>query len=105
FNMEYFSYHKSWNKSYTREFVRLFGKPRQKDLHFFTKKSGYPSYFGKKPKNYDELCKLNQHYADIAASIQAFTEEVILKLAKTVHNETKQDSLCIGGGVGLNSVA
>lgn len=104
-NMKYFSYHRSFSKSYSSEFVKLFGKPREKDLHFFTKKSGYPSYFGKKTKDYEKLCKLNQHYADIAASIQLFTEEIILKLAQTVRQKTNQENLCIAGGVGLNSVA
>src|SRR3989338_2095841 len=104
-NMEYFTYHKSAEYAYGSKFVDLFGEARPRDLHFFTKTSGYPSYFGKKPRNYNELCELNQKYADIAASIQAFTEEVILKLAQTVYQETKMENLCIAGGVGLNSVA
>ena len=103
--MEYFSFQWHDTKAYTSKFVELFGEPRPHDMYFFTKQSGYPSYFGEKPENYDELCELNQKYADIAASIQAFTEEVILNLAKTVHEKTKMDSLCIAGGVGLNSVA
>jgi len=104
-DLKYFAFQRSTVKSYSREFVKLFGEPRQKDLHFFTRTSGYPSYFGKKPGNYDELCILNQKYADIAASVQAFCEEVILKLANKIHERTKMDNLCIGGGVGLNSVA
>lgn len=103
--MKYFSYHKSSESSFNDQFERLFGKPRPRDLHFFTKKSGYPSYFGKKPSDYEKLCKTNQHYADIAASIQVLTEEIILKLADTVHKKTNQENLCIAGGVGLNSVA
>lgn len=104
-NMEYFTYHRSADKAYGAKFEELFGEPRAKDLHFFTRGSGYPSYFGDKPENYDELCALNQKYADIAASIQAFTEETILKLANFVHEKTGMESLCIAGGVGLNSVA
>lgn len=87
-DMKYFEFHKSIDKSYSSEFVKLFGKPRPKDMHFFTKKSGYPTYFGEKPKNYEELCELNQNYADIAASIQKFTEDQILKIADTVYKET-----------------
>ena len=104
-NMNYFAFHKSTEYSYGSKFIDLFGKSKPRDLHFFTKSSGYPSYFGKKPENFDELCDLNQKYADIAASIQAFCEEVILSLAKVVHEKTKLENLCIAGGVGLNRVA
>ncbi|MCR4324739.1 MAG: carbamoyltransferase [Candidatus Curtissbacteria bacterium] len=103
--MEYFTFHKSPEKSYSDKFIELFGEPRPHDFYFFTRSSGYPDYFGEKPKNYKELADLNQKYADIAASIQAFTEEIILKLADTVHRKTKMDNICIAGGVGLNSVA
>src|SRR3989338_3841696 len=103
--MNYFTFHKSVAQAYGKEFVGLFGKPREKDLHFFTKTSGYPDYFGKKPENFEDLCEKNQKYADIAASIQAFTEEVILNIARTVHKKTRLENLCIAGGVGLNSVA
>jgi carbamoyltransferase len=103
--MEYFSFHKTTDKSFSNKFVELFGEPRPREMYFFTKASGYPSYFGEKPENYNELCELNQKYADIAASIQAFTEEILLKIAQTVHEKTKMENLCIAGGVGLNSVA
>src|SRR3974390_2752175 len=72
---------------------------------FFTAASGFPTYFGAPPSNYDELCKLNQHYADIASSIQQVTEEVLLGMARGVYKETGLKRLCIAGGVGLNSVA
>ena len=42
---------------------------------------------------------------DIAASIQAVTEEIVLKLTKSVANETKIKNLCMAGGVALNCVA
>ncbi|MBT8419265.1 MAG: carbamoyltransferase [Gammaproteobacteria bacterium] len=47
----------------------------------------------------------SQREMDIAASIQVVTEEVILKLAKTVHRELDADRLCLAGGVALNCVA
>lgn len=103
--MEYFTFQKSSVKTYSKKFEELFGRPRPKDMYFFTKRSGYPSYFGEKPKNYEEQCELNQKFADIAASIQAFTEESILKLANFVHKKTGMENLCVAGGVGLNSVA
>lgn len=65
-NLDYFLYHVSESSSYSRKFVSLFGKPRTPGGKFFTKKSGYPSYFGKKPKNYQKQCSDNQRYADIA---------------------------------------
>ncbi len=42
---------------------------------------------------------------DIAASIQAVTEEVVLRLARTLHKETGEENLCLAGGVALNCVA
>ena len=48
---------------------------------------------------------MNQHYADIAASIQQVTEEVLICMARHLHKETGMNKLCIAGGVGLNSVA
>lgn len=104
-DMSYFSFHKSVDVAYNSKFVKLFGKPRPKDMHFFTKTSTYPIYFGEKPKDYKKQCELNQHYADIAASIQKFTEGIILNLVNTVYKKTKMENLCIAGGVGLNSVA
>src|SRR3990167_6214775 len=73
--MEYFTYQSSADRAFGDKFIALFGKVRPRDMYFFTKKSGYPSYFGEKPSDFEKLCRLNQHYADIAASIQKFTEE------------------------------
>src|SRR5439155_922466 len=47
----------------------------------------------------------NQHYADIAASIQKVTEEVLLTMARAAYEETGLTRLCMAGGVALNSVA
>lgn len=103
--MDYFSFHRSATQSYSSKLVKLFGKPRPPFLRFFTKTSGFPSYFGEKPKDYISQCELNQKYADVAASIQKFTEDVVLKMAETVYKKTQMENLCIAGGVGLNSVA
>ncbi len=104
-NMEYFSFHYSPDQTFNSKFEQLFGRPRDPNALFFTPASGYPSYFGEEPGNVAELGKQNQHYADIAASIQAVTEEIILKAARHVHKETGQKRLCMAGGVALNSVA
>jgi carbamoyltransferase len=104
-DMDYFSFHHSPDQTFNNEFVKLFGAPRNPRALFFTPDTGYPSYFGDKPSNYDRLGKENQHYADIAASIQTVTEEVLLGMARQVHKELGVKRLCMAGGVALNSVA
>jgi len=104
-NMDYFSYHYSDEKTFNSRFVDLFGKPRERESSFFTSGTRYPSYFGDKPANFQELCRENEHYADIAASIQKVTEEILLKLINSLHKETGLKKLCLAGGVALNSVA
>src|SRR5579864_97759 len=104
-DMDYFSFHRSTDKTFNGRFTQLFGEPRPPKMLFFTEQSGFPTYFGDPPSNYNELCKLNQHYADIASSIQQVTEEVLLGMARGIKKETGMKRLCIAGGVGLNSVA
>jgi len=48
---------------------------------------------------------LTQREMDIARSIQAVTEEVVLRLVRNVHKELGVDYLCLAGGVALNCVA
>jgi len=47
---------------------------------------------------------LTQREMDLARSIQEVTEEVMLRLARTVHRETGAENLCLAGGVALNCV-
>jgi carbamoyltransferase len=49
--------------------------------------------------------KLLQIHMDIAASIQAATEEIVLKITRFLFNEFKLQNLCMAGGVALNCVA
>jgi carbamoyltransferase len=49
--------------------------------------------------------ELTQFHMDIAASVQQVTEEIILKLAKSLRQEYKIKNLCLAGGVALNCVA
>jgi carbamoyltransferase len=102
---QYFSFHHSTKQSYTRKFVDLFGEPRDPQVPFFTETSGFPSYYGDKPRNYVDLCQYNQRYADLAASVQLVTEELILTLVRDHHRNTGLTRLCLAGGVALNSVA
>jgi len=49
--------------------------------------------------------KLTQREMDLARSIQVVCEEIILRMARTVHRETGMENLCLAGGVALNCVA
>ena len=104
-DMDYFTFHHSADRTFSQKFVSLFGEPRPSRLPFFTNGTGVPRYYGSLPGNYRQLCALNQHYADVAASIQLVTEELLLGMADHVYRETGMKRLCIAGGVGLNSVA
>ena len=64
----------------------------------------FDSLFGQKPRNPTEE-KLTQFHMDIAASIQKVTEEIMIKLAKSLKNEYNLENLCLAGGVALNCVA
>jgi carbamoyltransferase len=104
-DMDYFCFHHSTDRTFNGRFVELFGDPRPPTMHFFTASTGFPKYFGELPSNYDEMSRLNQHYADIAASIQRVTEDLLVGMAENLHRVTGLKRLCIAGGVGLNSVA
>jgi len=49
--------------------------------------------------------QVTQREMDIARSIQEVTEEIVLRLGRTVHRETGEARLCLAGGVALNCVA
>ena len=49
--------------------------------------------------------KLTQREMDLARSVQVVCEEVMLRMARTLHRETGMDNLCLAGGVALNCVA
>src|SRR5438045_6663039 len=59
--------------------------------------------FGGKARKPDEL--LTQHHMDLAASVQAVTEEIVIRLARSVKKETGAKNICLAGGVALNRVA
>jgi len=80
-NMEYFDYCTGLSMT-NRKFESLFGRPRRM------------------PE-----ADLNQGDMDIAASIQVVTEQIIMRLASTLHRETGEKYLCLAGGVALNCVA
>jgi carbamoyltransferase len=48
--------------------------------------------------------RLTQREMDLARSIQVVCEEIMLRMARTAHRETKMENLCLAGGVALNCV-
>ncbi|MGC2001295.1 MAG: carbamoyltransferase [Candidatus Acidiferrales bacterium] len=104
-DMDYFCYHYSLDGMFNQRILDLLGEPRPPDMLFFTEATGFPKYFGEKPSNYLDLCRRNQHYADIASSIQQVTQECMLEMASNLQRETGHKKLCMAGGVALNSVA
>jgi carbamoyltransferase len=95
-DLDYFSFHYSTTRTYSPRFERLFGPPRDPRRAF-----GRPDgRGGEAPLDADD-----QRYADIAASIQTLTEEMLLAMARTLQRETGLTRLCMAGGVALNSVA
>src|SRR5262245_41365949 len=80
-NLDYFDYCTGLTMT-NEKFAALFGGP------------------ARKPED-----RLTQREMDLAASIQAVTEEVVLRLARSIARETKEKNLCLAGGVALNCVA
>lgn len=63
----------------------------------------FDGLFGGSPRKPDQL--LTQRHMDLAASIQAVTEEVVLRLTRSLREEYGINCLCLAGGVALNCVA
>lgn len=80
-NMDYFNYCQGLTMT-NRVFARLFGGP---------------------PRKPDAT--IEKRHMDLAASIQTVTEEAVLRIARHVHREIKDDNLVLAGGVALNCVA
>ena len=64
----------------------------------------FAALFGQ-PVRRREGDRLTQFHMDIAASVQAVTEEIVLRLTRSIAEETGQKNLCLAGGVALNCVA
>ena len=66
--------------------------------------NNFHNLFEQPPRNASSD-KLTQFHMDIAASIQKVTEDIMIKLAKSLKNEFNIPNLCLAGGVALNCVA
>ena len=80
------------------------------DMSYFNYATGltmtsrkFHDLFGGPPRKQES--EISQKEMDIARSIQVVTEEIVLKLARTVHEEFNVDYLCLAGGVALNCVS
>ena len=80
-DIDYFKFHRGFHMT-SRKFHKLFGAP---------------------PRESEK--ELTQFHMDLAASIQVVTEEVVLKIARSLQKETGLKHLCLSGGVALNCVA
>lgn len=63
----------------------------------------FDDLFGGPPRGGEQL--LEQRHMDLAASIQAVTEEIVLRMTRALAAETGARNLCLAGGVALNCVA
>jgi len=63
----------------------------------------FDALFGGPPRRPDE--PVDQRTMDLAASIQQVTDDIVLRLARSLRRETGERSLCLAGGVALNCVS
>ncbi len=80
-DMNYFKYHRGFRMT-SQKFHKLFGSS---------------------PRKAEE--ELTQFHMDLASSIQAVTEEIVIKIAYSLRKETGIKNICLAGGVALNCVA
>ena len=80
-NMKFFKYHRGFVMT-SNNFKKLFGMPPRK-----------------------KESEITQFHMDLAASIQVVTEEIVIKLSKSLRKETGIENICLAGGVALNCVA
>jgi carbamoyltransferase len=98
-NMDYFAFHYSGDRTYNSRFNDIFGPERKPSDDFFTMATN------PERANEKEAMAQNQYYADVAASVQAVTEDALLRLVRRAYEKTGSKRLVLAGGVALNSVA
>ena len=86
-DLDYFDFHTTAKRSFSRKFIDLFGPPRD-------------------PYDAIDLESVEgQRFADCAASVQLVLEDILVGVAKSLRRQTGLPDLCMGGGVALNGVA
>tara|TARA_Y100001934_G_scaffold47574_2_gene57808 strand:- start:14607 stop:16361 length:1755 start_codon:yes stop_codon:yes gene_type:complete len=91
FDLSYFNFATPFDTHYTKKFVQLLGKPRTPESDFIIK--GEDGQF------------TGNNYANLAASVQSCTEEIILHVVDSAIKRTGEKNVCLAGGVALNSAA
>ena len=86
-DLDYFDFHASARRSFSKKFVELFGPPRDPF------------------EPIDLETPEGRRFADCAASVQQVLEDILVETARTLQRETGLADLCLGGGVALNGVA
>ncbi|MGA3239531.1 MAG: carbamoyltransferase [Bryobacteraceae bacterium] len=81
-DLDYFSYHHTPRRAFSSRFLTLFGEPRA-----------------------PHASEQEQRHADIAASLQKVTEEILLRMARAATSRSGDKRLVMAGGVALNCVA
>jgi carbamoyltransferase len=89
---EFFNFLRPADLPYTQKMIDLFGKPRAQESEF------NPLGTNNRGPGTD------RYYANIAASAQKCTEEIILQICGNAIRQTKCENLCMAGGVALNSL-
>ena len=94
-DQDYFQFDLPIALPFSPKLVDLFGPP-------CTPGSTFSFNFDTHDKTLD---KLNTHYANIAASVQLCTEEIVVHMVRGAMENTGQTNICLAGGVALNSLA
>ena len=76
----FFGFNKG-KRMFSRKLIKMFGPPRKREA------------------------KIEQRHSDIAASLQAFIEEILIRIANDLYSRTQKENLCLSGGIFLNCVA
>ena len=96
-DLSYFAWHWHPTQSASPKLAKLLGAPRFPGTPFTPRLSSEGASLAE--------VEASQRYADIAATAQAQTEQVMLHLVNHAHATVGTEALCLAGGVALNSVA